>query len=108
MKKRKIQKTVEVSIFVFCSVLVAYLFVRGYILTMVDWNYIRGPLAPREYYELGLLDEPIPSGTYLPYTLEATPVPTPAEELSETDREEKSISAQEIIKDITESVDNRE
>lgn len=52
------------------ALLLAYLVVRTYILSQWDFGYIRGPLAPREYYELGLINEPIPSEEYLPYTLE--------------------------------------
>ncbi len=77
MQKRKLQAVLERVVLLFCTLLLAYLIVRTYVLYRWDWNYIRGPLAPRHYYELGLIDEPIPSREYLPYTLIPTPIPEP-------------------------------
>lgn len=76
MPKYSRQAVFERIVLSFCVVLFAYLVVRTYVLYRWDWNYIRGPLAPRHYYELGLINEPIPSAEYLPYTLIPTPVPT--------------------------------
>ena len=77
MPKHNRQAIVERLILLFCTLLLAYLIVRTYVLYRWDWNYIRGPLAPRRYYELGLINEPIPSKEYLPYTLIPTPIPLP-------------------------------
>ncbi len=77
MPKYHRQAVFERLVLSFCAVLLAYLIVRTYVLYRWDWNYMRGPLAPRHYYELGLIDEPIPSAEYLPYTLIPTPVPPP-------------------------------
>ena len=77
MQKHNRQAIVERLILLFCTLLLAYLIVRTYVLYRWDWNYIRGPLAPRHYYELGLINEPIPSKEYLPYTLIPTPIPLP-------------------------------
>lgn len=51
-----------------CALLLAFFVVRNYFLTQwLDWKYLRGPLAPREYYRLGLLDEPIDFEEDYPY-----------------------------------------
>lgn len=72
-----------------------FLIIRTHVLYRYDWNYIRGPLAPRAYYQLGLLDEGIPNAEYYPYTLIPTPTPLESESM-----------APEIVKDSTVSVEN--
>ena len=74
MSKHSPQAIFERVVLLVCASLLAYLVVRTYVLYRWDWNYIRGPLAPRHYYELGLINEPIPSAEYLPYTWTPTPV----------------------------------
>jgi len=74
MPRHSPQAIFERVVLLICASVFAYLVVRTYVLYRWDWNYIRGPLAPRHYYELGLINEPIPSAEYLPYTWTPTPV----------------------------------
>ena len=75
MSRRNLQAVFERVVLLLCTLLLAYLIVRTYVLYRWDWDYIRGPLTPRHYYDIGMINEPIPSDEYLPYTLIPTPIP---------------------------------
>ena len=95
MAQRTAQKYLEYGAFLFSIGMLLFLVIRTHILYRYDWNYIRGPLAPKAYYQLGLLDEKIPSEEYYPYTLIPTPTPVKVD-----------TKAVEIIKDSTVSAEN--
>ncbi len=95
MAQRTAQKYLEYGAFLFSLGMLLFLIIRTHVLYRYDWDYIRGPLAPRAYYQLGLLDERIPSDEYYPYTLIPTPTPV-----------EMDLISEEIIKDSTVSVEN--
>ena len=77
MSERNVHLLVERAALLLAVAILGYLVLRTYVLSQWtnDWSYIRGPLAPRDYYQLGHLDEPIPSKEYLPYTRPQPPVP---------------------------------
>jgi len=87
--------------------MLGYFVVRTFFLTVLldNWNYIRGPLAPPRYYQLGMLDEPIPSKEYYPYTLPETPA-SKALDRPVGERPEDRALPSENVKDATVQVEN--
>ena len=105
MNHKNFQKYLEYAMFFASLSLLAFFVVRTYILYKSDWDYIRGPLAPREYYELGMLDDPIPSKEYYPYTLSNPPSASRTEEIKASEPE-KTETIEESTKDLSESDEN--